>query len=107
MESVGLSTSHPAACISLAMEQAATLAFGIDLHFVATIEGGRHTALLGGCDRENRFTYRPNWGLPGWAEGDQTAGPVLGFSRIHIEPGEEARAVVVALFPDRAPGWRK
>ena len=55
----------------------------------------------------NRFKYRPNWGLPGWADGDQTAGPVLGFSHVNIQPGEDVRAVVVPLFPERVTAWRE
>jgi len=70
-----------------------------------TGDGGRETPLLGGYAKENRFTYRPNWGLPGWTDGDQTAGPVLGFSRTNIRPGEQVRAVLVPLFLDHAPGW--
>jgi hypothetical protein len=83
------------------------LAIGIELHLVSTNEGGRQTALLGGCEPQNRFKYRPNWGLPGWAEGDQTAGPVLGFSRSNIQPGEDARAVLVPLLPEQVPAWHE
>jgi len=87
------------------MEPITTLAIGIDLGFVPTAEGGRQTPLLGGYAKEYRFNYRPNWGLPGWPEGDQTAGPVLGFSRTNIRPGERTRAILVPLFPERVPAW--
>lgn len=75
-----------------------TLALGIDLKLVPTAEGGRATPLLGGHEVGHRFTYRPNWGLPGWPDGEQTAAPVLGFSRSNIAPGESARAIIVPLF---------
>lgn len=88
------------------MEAVSTLAIGVNLHLVPTAEGGRQTPLLGGCAPENRFRYRPNWGLPGWADGEQTAGLVFGFSRVNIQPGEDARAVLVALFPEQVPAWR-
>jgi hypothetical protein len=87
------------------MEPITAVAIGIDLDLVPTVEGGRQTPLLGGHAEENRFAYRPNWGLPGWADGEQTAGPVLGFSRTNIEPGERTRAILVPLFPEHAPGW--
>jgi hypothetical protein len=83
-----------------------TLAIGVDLQLVPTADGGRQNPLRGGCAAENRFKYRPNWGLPGWAEGEQTAAPVLGFSRIDIHPGEAVRAVLVPLFPEHVPAWR-
>lgn len=91
---------------SLAMEPVSILAIGIDLALVPTEDGGRQAPLLGGSAKESRFTYRPNWGLPGWADGDQTAGPVLGFSRTNIRPGEQVRAILVPLFLDHAPEWR-
>lgn len=87
------------------MEPVSTVAIGIDLDLVPLDAGGRGTALLGGCAREDRFTYRPNWGLPGWADGDQTAGPVLGFSRTNIRPGDHVRAILVPLFVGQVPGW--
>jgi hypothetical protein len=87
------------------MEPISTLAIGIDLHLVPTAEGGRRTALLGGCDPGSRFTYRPNWGLPGWVDGEQTGAPVLGFSRSDIQPGDHARAVIVPIFPTEVPAW--
>lgn len=88
------------------MEPISTLAIGVDLHLTATKAGGRQGPLLGGTERGDRFTYRPNWGLPGWPDGDQTAAPVLGFSRTNIHPGEDARAVLVPLFPEKATAWR-
>ena len=75
-----------------------SLALGIHVKLVPTAEGGRATPLLGGHEVGHRFTYRPNWGLPGWPDGDQTAAPVLGFSRSNIAPGENARAIIVPLF---------
>jgi hypothetical protein len=87
------------------MESITTLAIGIDLDLTPTAEGGRQTPLLGGFATENRFEYRPNWGLPGWADGEQTAAPVLGFSRTNIQPGTHTRAILVPLFPEHVPGW--
>lgn len=87
------------------MEPIGTIAIGVDLDFVSTAAGGRRTPLRGGRAPETRFTYRPNWGLPGWAEGVQTAGPVLGFSRTEIRPGESARAILVPLFVAEYPEW--
>jgi hypothetical protein len=82
------------------------LALGVDLSLVGTADGGRVTPLRGGYDPECRFTYRPNWGLPGWPDGEQTAGPVLGFSRTNVHPGEKVRAIVVPLFVEHYPEWR-
>lgn len=88
------------------METTDTLALGIDLKLVSTNEGGRETPLLGGHEPEKRFTYRPNWGHPGWPDGDQTAAPVLGFARSNIIPGESVRAIIVPLFVDVGQ-WRE
>lgn len=84
------------------METIDTLAIGVDLALVPTAEGGRETPLLGGHAAGQRFTYRPNWGLPGWPDGEQTAALVLGFSRSNIAPGEQVRAIIVPLFVDVA-----
>lgn len=81
----------------------ALLAFGIDLTLTSRAEGGRTTPLIGGQETSRRFQYRPNWGLPGWPDGEQTAGPVLGFSRREIAPADEVQAVFVALFVEHAP----
>jgi hypothetical protein len=89
------------------MEAVSTLAIGVELRFVSSGEGGRQTTLRGGFAPEHRFTYRPNWGLPGWGDGEQTAGPVLGFSEADIQPGDAVRAVLVPTIPDHLPGWRK
>ncbi|MEV7962517.1 hypothetical protein [Oerskovia paurometabola] len=88
------------------MDPVSTVALGIELHLVPTAEGGRRSPLLGGSEPGVRFTYRPNWGLPGWPDGDQTAAPVLGFSRVDIRPGDNVRAVIVPLFPVEVPTWR-
>lgn len=88
------------------MEPIETVAVGLELRLVPTDEDGRQAPLLGGSAQDNRFTYRPNWGLPGWAEGEQTAAPVLGFSRSDIRPGDTVRAVAVSLFPAELPAWR-
>lgn len=88
------------------MDPFETLAIGLELKLVPTAEGGRQTPLLGGSEASSRFTYRPNWGLPGWANGEQTAAPVLGFSRSDIRPGDAVRAVAVPLFPAEMPAWR-
>jgi hypothetical protein len=88
------------------MEPVNVLALGIDLDLVPTQDGGRATLLPGGHARDSRFTYRPNWGLPGWPAAKQTAGPVLGFSRTDLRPGHSARAIVVALFLQHTAQWR-
>lgn len=85
------------------MNPITTWALGIDLLLLR--DGGRQSPLLGGNAVENRFTYRPNWGLPGWPSGEQTAAPVLGFSRENIRPGESTLAVIVPLFLEHVPGW--
>lgn len=88
------------------MDPVRTIALGIELHLVPTAEGGRQTPLLGGCEPSSRFTYRPNWGLPGWADGEQTAAPVLGFSRSDIQPGDDVRAIIVPLFAVEVAAWQ-
>jgi hypothetical protein len=88
------------------MEVIATVAVGIDLAFVPTADGGRQNPLLGGSTVETRFTYRPNWGLPGWVDGEQTAAPVLGFSQEDIQPGESVHAVIAPLVVERVPAWK-
>lgn len=87
------------------MTKISTLAIGVDLHFVSTAEGGRATPLPGGSKPDSRFTYRPNWGLPGWPDGEQSGAPVLGFSAENIQPGEDVRAILVPVFADRVPAW--
>lgn len=86
---------------SVLMNPPNTLVLGINLHLFKS--GGRQSPLPGGHSPGSRFTYRPNWGLPGWADGEQTAAPVLGFSRQNISPGESSRAVIVPLSPEEAP----
>lgn len=88
------------------MSSTTTIALGIDLHFVSTAEGGRSTVLLGGNSPDHRFEYRPNWGLPGWVDGQQSAGPILGFSRTNIRPGDDVRAVLVPLFIETTWEWQ-
>lgn len=88
------------------MEVFASVAIGIDLSFVTTADGGRQNPLVRGFSVATRFTYRPNWGLLGWADGEQTAARVLGFSREDIHPGETVRAVIVALFFGSVPAWK-
>jgi hypothetical protein len=80
------------------MELIPTVAIGINLYVVQTAEGERNIPLLGGSAVKDRFSYRPNWGLPGWADGEQAGAPVLGFSRQDIQPGETARAVIAPVF---------
>lgn len=82
-----------------------TYAFGVLLRLTSTREGGRRIPLAGGWDREHRFNYRPNWGLPGMEPPDQTGAPVLGFDQEQIAPGDSARAVIVAFFPGMVPTW--
>lgn len=88
------------------MDPVCTLAIGIDLHFVSAADGGRISLLGGGNLSENRFRYRPNWGLPDRADGEQSAGPILGFSRTDVSPGEDVRAILVPLFVEKVPAWR-
>ncbi|MEW1823813.1 hypothetical protein AB0323_23915 [Arthrobacter sp. NPDC080031] len=88
------------------MSSTSTLAIGIDLHFVSTADGGRSRVLLGGNAPDHRFEYRPNWGLPGWADGEQSGGPVLGFSHTNISPGEDVRAILVPVFIENTSEWR-
>jgi hypothetical protein len=78
---------------------------GIRLTLTATAEGGRGTPLHGGSDPSARLGYRPNWGLPGWRDGRQTAAPVLGFTSVDIRPGDSTSAVIVAWFADEVPEW--
>ncbi|MDO6144561.1 hypothetical protein [Paenarthrobacter aurescens] len=85
------------------MSPTTTWAVAIDLQLLP--DTGRHHPLPGGSSPERRFTYRPNWGLPGWPDGEQTAAPVLGFSRANLHPGESVRAVIVPLFPEAVPAW--
>ena len=87
------------------MESLATFVFGLELHLTPTADGGRQTTLLGGSATDRRFNYRPNWGLPGMTAPEQTGAPVFAFSREHIAPGEDARAVIVAMFPEEVPLW--
>jgi hypothetical protein len=88
------------------MELLPTVAIGISLYVVPAADGGRDTPLLGGYAVETRFNYRPNWGLPGWADGEQAGAPVLGFSREDIRPGETVRAVIAPFFFEGVPAWR-
>ncbi len=88
------------------MDPIPTVALGIKLDLVSTADGGRTNPLSGGWEPGKGFWYRPNWGLPGWPYGDQTAAPVLGFSKTNVQPGEHCRAVIVALFPVEVPAWR-
>ena len=80
-------------------------AFGVRLAFTTTAAGGRQRPLLGGSSIETRMQYRPNWGRPGWPDGDQTAGPVLGFTKSGISPGETTEAVIIPMFADHVPQW--
>ena len=89
----------------IAIEPLTTVAIGADLRLVSTEDGGRQTPWRGGCAAKNRFTYRPNWRLPGWTEGEQTTAPMPGFSRIDIHPEDTARAVLAPLFLERLPAW--
>lgn len=85
------------------MDATPTFAYGLLLRIVPTHDGGRQSALIGGHEPEQRFKYRPNWGLPGMEPPDQTAAPVLGFDWTNIVPGDTCLAICVALFPQL--GW--
>lgn len=80
--------------------------FGIRLTLTSTGEGGRRTPLPGGSEPSARFSYRPNWGLPGWRDGQQSGAPVLGFATSDIAPGDTTAAVIIAPFVDATPEWR-
>jgi hypothetical protein len=88
------------------MEVLPTVAIGINLYFVPTADGGRQGPLPGGFAAETRFRYRPNWGLPGWADGEQAGALVLGFSQEDIHPGDTVRAVIAPFFFEGVPAWR-
>lgn len=72
---------------------------GIELALVATADGGRQTALVGGSGPDFEFKFRPNWGLPGMTPPEQSGAMVFGFSRLDIRPGTECWAVIVQLVP--------
>lgn len=84
-----------------------TYAFGVLLRLTSTDQGGRRTALLGGSGPDVMFWYRPNWGLPEMTPPEQTGAPVLAFSREHIQPGEQAHAVIVPPFPQMMAEWSR
>jgi len=88
------------------MDPVSTLAIGLNLHMVPAAEGGRQSPILNGEGPGSRFGYKPNWGLPGWDDGQQTAAPVLGFSRPSVYPGDDVRAIIVPLFIANVPEWR-
>ncbi|MFK0072210.1 hypothetical protein [Arthrobacter woluwensis] len=89
------------------METTSTLALGIELHLSTTGDGGRATSVTKGLSEAHRFKYRPNWGLPGWAVGEQAGAPVLAFSRSEVVPGHTVHAVIVPLAADKVPDWFK
>jgi hypothetical protein len=80
-----------------------SIAFGIELCLTPTTEGGRSTPLLNLPDR--RWTYRPNWGLPGMIPPNQSGAPVLAFSRDRVLPGESVHAVIATLVPEMMDHW--
>ncbi len=81
------------------------LAVGIHLSLVSTADGGRSGPVL---NLEGRhWSYRPNWGLPSMTPPEQTGGPVFSFSRPEIAPGESCYAVIVPIFPEMQPTWRR
>jgi hypothetical protein len=80
-------------------EPTARVVCGIELTLVATEDGGRQTALLGGAGPGFEFQYRPNWGLPGMTPPEQSGAMVYGFSRQDVTPGSSCRAVIVQLVP--------
>lgn len=87
------------------MDQRSTLAFGLTLKFFRAEEGGRTTPTTGGNAVENRFAFRPNWGLPAMTPPEQTGAMVFGFSKAHILPGESVRAVIVVPYPEMVGHW--
>lgn len=82
-------------------------AFGILLQLTTTEQGGRRAALPGGAAPTNRFTYRPNWGLPQMVPPEQTGAPVLAFSRETVRPGEQVHAVIAPPFPQMVAEWSR
>ena len=63
--------------------------------------------LTGGNAAEDRFTYRPNWGLAGMTPPEQTAAMVFGFSAAPVVPGQVVRAVIVVLYPQTVQQWEE
>ena len=78
------------------------LAIGLDLTLAPTAAGGRQTPLL----LTEPFRYRPNWGLPGMTDTEQTGAPVLGSSASPLTPGDSARVVVIPLTDAHMTEWR-
>lgn len=87
------------------METISTLALGVELQLSTTADGGRTTSLTCGLDAASRFRYRPNWGLPCWAIGEQAGAPVLAFSSSEVAPGQTVHDVVVPLNLENVPAW--
>jgi hypothetical protein len=88
------------------VEPRQTLAFGLDLCLTTEYEGGRRTAIGGVEQPVGHFQYRPDWALP-LADGGLSAGPVVGFSKPTVAPGDRVRAVIVALVPHSLPWWEQ
>ncbi|MEZ0448378.1 hypothetical protein [Cellulomonas sp. ICMP 17802] len=82
-----------------------TYAFGMLLRLATTEQGGRQTAISGGAGRGEKFTYRPNWGLPHMSAPEQTGAPVLAFSREKVEPGDQVHVVIVPPYPWMVSEW--
>jgi hypothetical protein len=87
------------------MDESDTLAFGVIVEFRSSENGGRLTPLLGGHAVDDRFTFRPNWGLPAMIPPEQTGAVVFGFDRSPINPGDTARAVIVVPYPEMVSQW--
>ena len=77
------------------------LAFGIMSRLKLTAEGGRRTPIP-----RTRYTYRPDWGLPGMEGTEQVGAPVLWMGKEALVPGATARAVIVPLAPGSLNLWR-
>lgn len=79
------------------MDQRPSYACGIELQF------SRDTPLPGGNANEDRFSYRPNWGLPGTRPPEQAGAVVFGFSKSPVLSGDNVKAVIVVPYPETVP----
>lgn len=70
----------------------------------STEEGGRTKPV--GTARYVKYSYRPNWRLPGMTDG-QVGAFVLHLAATPLAPGETARAVIVPLAPVSMPLWEQ
>lgn len=82
------------------------MALGVELRLLTTAEGGRSKA-IGVADDYEDFDYRPNWGLPWMSHAEQTGAPVLCFESFPVQLAVTVRAVLVPLYPQMLPEWKR